>query len=562
MPFSHRTTACLCVALAGCLRVAPSPEDELEHYSEGFAELQHTKLKKVDILIVLDNSSSMADQQALLAANLGSFIDVLEAEDVDADYRIAITTTDAGHPACPSSTPERGAFMLTPCTSRLDEFVVADGEGGPSDVRALACSDSCGLEPTDLEILPTTTDEDPIPRPRPWLERGHGSSNLREGVDMADALRCFAPQGVAGCDFESPLESMHQGLLRAKDPTDPAYGFLRKDAALMVVFVTDEDDCSLSPGAEEIFSADGDKLFWSDPDAAAPTSAVCWNAGVTCVGDPSGYDSCEATNKDLVGNEGVADTDAVLQPIHRYVELFDTIMADKRALDPTQQPVIGILGGADIQGYLWFADVGDNDLEFQQTFGIGPGCTAYSPVADPPIRATPPVRLAAALTAIGPEGNIFSICESEWAPVLESIAWRRKDWIRPGCFPYCALDTNTATIQLEPDCIVEEHLPDSDDSKHIPECARDEHGYVLDAETHDYQMPSDDVHVCHAYMTDDSISTPNPDDDMSPECVDDYFNLEFKISRRPGHPAAGGTRITATCSLSEHPSLTCPGLGE
>jgi hypothetical protein len=567
MPFVDRTTVCFAAALlAGCSRVAPAPDGELEHYSEGFAQLHYTRASKVDILFVLDNSSSMADQQALLAENLGSFIEVLEHDSVDANYRIAITTTDAGHPACTSSTPERGAFLLTPCTSRLDEFV-ADGERGPSDVRAVACSDICGLDSADLEILPTTTDEDPIPRPRPWLERINGGNNLREGVDMADALRCFAPQGVAGCDFEMPLESMHQGLLRAKDATDPAYGFLRKDAALMVVFVTDEDDCSVAPGAQEIFSADGDKLFWSDQDAAGPTSAVCWNAGVTCVGDPSGYDSCEATNKDLTGNEGVADTDAVLQPINRYVELFDTIMADKRALDPTQQPLIGILGGVNINGNLVFTDVGDNDPEFQQTFGIGPGCTGYSPAAVPPIRATPPVRLNAALTALGSEGNIFSICESNWSPVLEplgSLFWWGWGWgsIRPACFPYCALDTDPTTIQLEPDCIVEEHLIDSDQSEHIPECARDEHGYIINAETHDYQMPSDDVHVCHATLIDDMMSTPNTADDMSPECTDQNFNLEFRISRRPGHPAAGGTRITATCSLTEHPSLTCPRLGD
>jgi hypothetical protein len=562
MPFATRTIACLgAVVLAGCFPPDPRAEpDEIEHYIEGFEQLQYVRPHKVDVLLVLDNSSSMVDQQARLADNLGAFIQVLEAEDVRADYRIAITTTDAGHPACPSSTPERGAFLLTPCTSRLDEFV-ADGEGGPSDVRAVACTDICGLDAADLEILPTTTDEDSTPRPRPWLERSNGSSNLHEGVDMADAMRCLAPQGVAGCDFETPLESMRQGLFRTKDPTDPAYGFLRKDAALMVAFITDEDDCSLAPGAEEIFSADGDKRFWSDPDAAAPTSAVCWNAGVTCTGDPSGYDSCEATNKNLAGNEGVADADAVLQPINRYVELFDMLMVDKLALDPTQKPIIGILGGVNAWGHPELADIGDSDPEFQQTYGIGPGCTGYGPNIDPPIRATPPVRLNAALTALGSEGNILSVCEHDWSPVLEGVAslwWWGHQGIYPACFTHCVLDTDPATSSLEPDCIVEEHLPDLDHAAHIPECARDESGYVIHAETHDYEMPSDDVHVCHAVLTDDTQSTPDVNDDMSPECKDLDFNLEYKIARRPGHPAVGGTRVTATCLLSATPVVDCP----
>jgi hypothetical protein len=546
----HRRFACLSLAaLAACSpgRLLDDNDGEPEHYSEVTVQLQYTRPRKVDLLIVLDNSSSMAEEQATLANNVGSLIEVLEAEDVRSDYRVAITTTDTGHPSCPTSTPEHGAFMLTPCTSRLDQFV-ADGEGGPSDVRAVACTDICGLDAADLSILPTTTDEDPTPTPRPWLENIGGRSNVPEGVEMRDAMRCFAPQGVAGCDFESPLEAMRQALLRTKDPTDPAYGFLRKDAVLFVAIITDEDDCSLAPGAEEIFS----------PEA---TSATCWNAGVTCIGDPSGYDSCEAINKDLAGNEGVSDADAVLQPLAAYVELFDELMADKLALDPSQRPIIGVVGGVRSDGSLKFADVGDTDPEFQQTFGIGPGCTAPSGVPNEPIRATPPVRLRAIVDAFTP-GNLFSSCEDNWVPVLEEL-WHFGWWgfgqLQLGCFPHCALDTDDSTLMVEPDCIIEQHLPDADQAEHIPECARDEQGYLIDSETNDYQLPSD-ANVCYALLTDAAQQTSDVADDMSPECTDLAFNLEFKISRRPGHPAPGGTRVTATCSLSADPSIACPGL--
>lgn len=559
MPIAARTTPLIAAALLAACSVAPQDPSEVQHHSEGWVQLDYTRPSAVDVLIVLDNSSSMAREQELLAENLAALVDVLEADDIEADYRIAITTTDAGHPSCPSTTPERGAFVLTPCTSRLDDFV-ADGEGGPSDVRAVACNDICELSEGELAILPTTTDEDPAPAPRPWLEFIGGRTNLPEGVDMRDAMRCFAPQGVAGCDFEAPLESMYQALLRTKDPTDPAYGFLRKDAWLMVAILTDEDDCSLAPGAEDIFSPDGDKLFWSDPNAAAPTSAVCWNAGVTCMGDPSGYDTCEAVNKDLAGNEGVADIDAVLQPPHRYAELLETFMVDKRALDPTQRPLIGIVAGADPTGHLHFADVGDTDPEFQETFGIGPGCESYSPDPDLRSQATPPARLRAMQESL----YLYSICESDWSPVLEAFArtqWWGHSWswgIHPGCFPDCALDTDASTLTLEPECIVEEHLPDGN-IRHIEECARDEQGYLIDLETQDYQLPTG-IDVCYATLTDGDMWTPSPNDDMSPECTDQGMNLEFKVSRRPGKPAAGGTRVTATCSLSDSPSIMCPGL--
>lgn len=530
----RRTLAWLC--LGGLSACTPDGRviDDYMHYSEGFAELQRWRPRKVDILIVLDNSSSMAEEQALLANSLGPMIEVLEDESVRADYRIAITTTDAGHPACPTSTPERGAFMLTPCTGRLDEFI-ADGEGGPSDVRALACNDICQLSAAELEILPTATDEDPTPAPRPWLERSRSHTNLLEGADMADALRCFAPQGVAGCDFESPLESMYQALLRAKDANDPAYGFLRKDAWLMVVIITDEDDCSVAPGGEDIF-ADGDA-----------TSAACWNAGVTCAGDPSNYESCEA------------NVDAILRPPSRYVELFDAIMADKRALDPEVQPFVQIVGGATSNGGLYFADVGDTDPEFQQTFGIGPGCIANSGDPDRPIRATPPVRLQATQAAVG-LGDMLSVCEGGWEVALGPIAWWSGPQIRPACFPHCAVDTDFSTLTLEPDCIVEEESFDGS-SRHIEECERDEQGYRIDPETNDYQLPPG-VDVCYAELSDSGLWTPSPHDDMSPECSDRNMSLEFKIARRPGHWPASSARVTATCLLSNHPSVACPELEE
>lgn len=533
--------------------------DDVEHYAEGTAQLQYIEPRKVDILIVLDNSSSMAAEQSGLIATLDLLIDALDSYDVAADYRIAITTTDAGHPACPSSTPESGAFVLTSCSERLDEFI-ADGEGGSSDVRALACADSCGLQAHELDILPTTTTEEPEPRPRPWLERVDGRTNLADGVELADALRCFAPQGVAGCDFESPLEAMHQALLRTQDPTDPAYGFLRVDAALLVLIITDEDDCSTAPGAASIFAADGGKLYWSDADADAPSSAVCWNAGVACVGDPSGYDSCDPVNRDLTGNTDVADIDAVLRPVQRYVEILDAVMEPKRALDPTARPYLALAAGVDFNGNARYVDVGDSDPSFQRTFGIGPSCEAPGLDADHPIRATPPARLRALHEALAP-GDIASVCGDDWLYALFGAGFFHKSGgLRPACFPECVLDTDVTTAIVEPDCIVEEHLPGFELAQRMPECARDEQGYVIEASSHDYQMPDDDVHVCHAMLTDDFGATGALSDDLSPECGRRGFNLEFKIARRPGHPGQQGSRVTATCSLSAQPSVQCPGL--
>ena len=56
--------------------------------------------KDVDILFVVDNSGSMGEEQANLSENFGRFVGVLEADDVKANYRLGITTTDDSNYWC------------------------------------------------------------------------------------------------------------------------------------------------------------------------------------------------------------------------------------------------------------------------------------------------------------------------------------------------------------------------------------------------------------------------------------------------------------------------------
>ena len=153
------TSCAMAMAMAsGCLEHPLKPV-ELEKGSEVEDQLQLTVNKDVDILFVIDNSGSMGEEQAILAANFGSFIEVLEAEDVEANYRIGITTSDNGNPWCPSgaTTPEAGNLVMSSCKDRIGDFVFNNGD---VDVSDLACNDICTLDDAELGILPTTTDFD------------------------------------------------------------------------------------------------------------------------------------------------------------------------------------------------------------------------------------------------------------------------------------------------------------------------------------------------------------------------------------------------------------------
>ncbi|NVB41524.1 VWA domain-containing protein [Pseudenhygromyxa sp. WMMC2535] len=540
-------------SLTGCLSHPLKPV-ELEKEQEDEKQLQLTVNKDVDVLFVIDNSGSMGEEQANLAANFGSFIEVLEAEDVEANYRIGVTTSDNGNPWCAAgtTTPEAGKLVLSSCTTRLDEFLFGDSV----DVQDLACNDICNLTADQLEIQPTTTDEDANEIARPWLENIEGKTNIPEGTSTVEAFQCFGPQGVNGCGFESQLESMYLALIRATTQGEESYGFLRSSAILAIVHVTDEADCSYNKNWAEIFEQDGNRVFWSNPDESFPTSAVCWNAGVTCSGDPSGYDSCDATDKDVDGNAVATDQaadNAVLHPMSRYIGFVQGLEETKKELNPDQEVIVATIGGVANDGSVFYSDVTSTDPDFQTDFGIGPGCDADG------TQAVPPVRLRDFTNAFT-QDNLFSVCNADYSPALEAIAERIRDQIQPACYAQCVKDTDDSTEIMDPECTVEEKSPGVD-TQRIDECLTDANGYVIDANTNDYSMPSDDVNVCYALLVDDSGLTADTADDMSQECIDLNYNLEFKIARRQGFPAPGGTAISATCSVSDFQAVDCPNLG-
>lgn len=235
--------------------------------------------RDVDILFVIDNSGSMSEEQESLSRDFAAFLGVLEQEGVEANYRLGVTTTDDGNPVGACDSPEAGSLRLTSCRSRLQEFVF---NGTPMVDRQSTCTDYCPEALAELSVTPTSTIDDPEQRPRPWLESANGRTNLPEGVSMTQAFQCFGPQGINGCGFESHLESMYKAIVRTQMASEASFGFLRPAAVTSVVFVTDEADCSVNQEWNDIFLPSGNRVFWSDPDRGGPTSAVCWNAGVSC----------------------------------------------------------------------------------------------------------------------------------------------------------------------------------------------------------------------------------------------------------------------------------------
>jgi hypothetical protein len=408
---------------------------------------------QIDLLFVIDNSGTMGEEQINLARNFPLLIKQLEnLEDssgtvVNADVNIMVTTSDFGNPLCTPFEPDgydpsRGAPVSTSCTTRLQDFTDLLG----TNMVPEACNNTC----------PVAVQPD-----GPYINFNNGADNIPDTVvpvdidgdgmpdsPAAQALACIGPQGINGCGYESQLENMLQALNPAADWNTSATPFLREGALLAVAMVTDEADCSVKD-----YSIMEDATFQNiDPDTgdASPSSAICWNAGVECVGpDAMGvFSSCSPRDAED------------LQPLERYTNYLITELRENQGKEVIMLGILGVplvtahnpdapyqptAGGVlDLVYRNWrdgqypggdilpdeFANmVTAADKQFD--FGIGPGCTGQNAALEFTGQAIPPVRIRKVCEdlnyldeASGEEQIrccIESICDDDFSPAIQCL---------------------------------------------------------------------------------------------------------------------------------------------
>ncbi len=529
-------TAALALPGAGCLD-HPLKQVQAEGAQVGSATVNVVPNRDVDVLFVIDNSGSMAEEQANLAANFDAFVGVLDA--VDANYRIAVVTTDNGDPRDPKAIHDAGGMRLSSCRDRLSADGMAGGEFIFDGFNAeFACTDNCSLGDAELEVQPTEIGVGAGgAAPRRWIEKLTGRTNLAEGVDPAAAFACFGPQGINGSGYEAPMEAMYRALAKSEESGSPNFGFLREDAHLLVVFVTDEVDCSFDPKHDAIFQ--GNHVFWGADDPFA-TSAVCWRAGVECSGAGPEYGECHAVDRDESGAAGASPADAVLYPVDRYVDLLAKIQADKQGRNPNLLVAVSTINGVPVgyeKGGVSIPYGESADAEDQGLFGVAPGCVAGEALARPPVR----LRELAEAFQIGAEPDSYSICQGDYTGALERMAAKLTAKIRPGCVTACVRDVVVETPELDPSCRVTEVQEDGQAAV-LEHCEAAGEGWAV----------PEGVDACFVYRRDPGGVTPEVRDDMSApsegaSCADEGWNLEIEVLRSA--PARSGARIQAECSV-------------
>jgi hypothetical protein len=260
---------------------------------------------KLDLLFMIDDSSSMDDMQKKLKQQLPLFMQVLGSGPGGLpDVHIAVVSSDMGAP---------GDTTIPGCKLHGDQGIF---QAQPRE----AC--------TGTTLAPGAT----------FLSDGAGVANFTAPIE--DVFQCIALLGSGGCGFENQLASVDRALGADGQgpPPAPNAGFLRDDALLAIVFLTNEDDCSAPPGTK-LYSENGASENLANPLGPLSGGFRCNRYGHLC-DDPatgaSGIMPPLSPPADASGNPPILNLDrcvsndtgsGLLTPVSKFI-------ADIRALKP------------------------------------------------------------------------------------------------------------------------------------------------------------------------------------------------------------------------------------
>ncbi|HEY4184477.1 MAG TPA: hypothetical protein VGP07_05375 [Polyangia bacterium] len=413
--------------------------------------------RKLDLLFMVDDSPSMAPLQAKMSQQLGNFMDALAdpATGRLPDLHVAVVSSSFG-----------GGKWGNVNQCGADSHPGDDGgkfQQGPGG----AGSGSCAM----------------LHQGQTFLKSGNGTDTPNYDGDIRDAFKCMALLGDSGCGFESQFESVYYALYKASKPDDPDNGgFLREEAELAIVMVTNEDDCSVA--ANSLLLDPGINSVTDPTGLGALQSYRCNEFGHLCHGAPPPHDapSGSVTLDGCVSAEDMGKTDP-----------------DVRAPDGSSDPTMGHLWPtvADFSDFLRSLKDPDNLLvaaiagprtsdSGQSLYRVLPqanpsaggeidpvvdhSCTHAASDSSMPEYADPAVRIGQWIDGFGANGVFYPICADDFRRAMVGIATSITNVLKNACVSdnIAPLDVGDATKGH--DCKV--GVPGAGGARQpIPECA-------------------------------------------------------------------------------------------
>lgn len=467
-------------ARATCQAATPTNETGPGVEQETDTTTTIAPIRKLDLVFMIDNSPSMAPKIAKLTQQFPKLIAAL-ADPFDGTYpdlRIAMIDSDLG---------TGGAYPSGSCAPSESNGNNAFGDLGNFQMRAAT---SCGMSSADSL----------------WIEYTKGAPVNYNG-DISQVFSCLASGlGTLGCGEEHQIQAfefalaapnIHVGRYSAQN------AFLRPEAHLGLVLLSDEDDCSAATN-DDMF---GDKVELRGESA----SLRCATRGHQCNGvnlsdGIPGYPTIASFEADFAAcsartdacpnptdDEQSTDTGGptACSPLKDVRKLAQKIKALKgmpedqilvagifgwprMIVDDAGQPVLDQAGKVqpDLANAKYRIDLVPNpnsaDTAHPQNWDYWPVC--YDPDHQP---ATPGafdpdawgwgaqggLRMSAFVDQFGANGLKYSVCERDYTEAMRGIGKALVSKIQSLCIEAKLKDLDLSTPGLQPDCRVTYRTP-------------------------------------------------------------------------------------------------------
>jgi hypothetical protein len=175
------------------------PKFDLPQTPDGGLPEPQTGCTKVDLLFVIDNSGSMEDEQINLVNSFPEFVAEMQAKLVDTEsYHVGVITSDSNQ-----------------------------YNGGGCQTHGALVTRTGGVNSSNQVCAPYAS----------------GKNYMNEADDLGARFACAGQVGTGGDGNEQPMYTMLQAVAPGiNGPGGCNDGFIRPDALLVVVVITDEED--------------------------------------------------------------------------------------------------------------------------------------------------------------------------------------------------------------------------------------------------------------------------------------------------------------------------------
>ena len=508
---------------------------------------------ELDILFMIKNSPSMAPKQARLATNFPLMMQVLEnrPDAMDGvslpDVHIGVVDSDMG---------AGNGSLGGNCGRVLGDRGLLWGNDPNNPIASVAANgaspqaNGCGLNSGARWI------ED--------IQNPNGFGRIQNYTgDLSDVFSCLAQAvGTGGCGEEHSLQAVRVALnpqqvncdKNGQNCTDinmENVGFLRPEAELAIIIISDDDDCSVQP-------SDPDGIF-QQVNPGDTTSLRCAARGHVCNGQPipnydptNGYTGqgftanfadCTAKDSDMTGVNGPLP----LIPVSDIIASVNGVKSNPQ----NQIMVAGIIG--------WPPDSSLPGVVVSNQYQIGKDSTSqppqqqnlwdYMPICEIPsitsgdgniYKAYGGLRHKEFIDAYGVNGTYYSICSSDFTGPMAQLSGGGVGMTPQDCVRYPLLDTDPTTPGVQPEC--QALLVMGSTQTPLPECLDPNSQLPLDPTNPQTTNVPDTARPCWYLYYD-----PNP----TTGCPNTYMNQRITFLLSTGQIPPAGTSLHMTC-------LTCP----